>query len=144
MRQGRFAGLGAAGHKAVAPPRLADVLLFDLRACDDEENERVAAERAHSLNVSLPFLAASHALWAVALLFALIQDGAAVDWAAIGLPLAFVLFVDAGLCWLLRNRRSAGLRPHSRMRFAAAGALATAVLWMLVIASVPAGEQSML
>jgi diguanylate cyclase (GGDEF)-like protein/PAS domain S-box-containing protein len=144
MRQGRFAGLGAAGHGADASPPLADLFLFDLRASESEEDERVAAERARSLDVSLLFLAASHALWAGALLFALIRQGASADWTAIGLPLAMILVIDIGLWRLLRSGLSAGLRPHARIRIALAGVLAGVGLWSLVIGGIPQGETSLL
>src|SRR5687767_13562981 len=93
MRQGRFAGLGAAGHGAVTPPGVADLFLFDFRACEDEEGERVAAERARSLALSVPFLAVSHLLWAIVLLLAIVREGLEVDWAATGAPLAGALAV---------------------------------------------------
>jgi diguanylate cyclase (GGDEF)-like protein/PAS domain S-box-containing protein len=144
MRQGRFAGLGAAGHGAVLPPGIADLFLLDFRACEDEEGERVAAERARSLALSVPFLAVSHLLWIIVLVLAIVREGLEVDWVAAGAPLAGALAVDAFLCWLLSRRRTKLLRPHQAMRSAAAGVVVTSALWALAIASFPAAEGSML
>ena len=144
MRQGRFAGLGAAGHGAVIPPGLADLFLLDFRACEDEEGERVAAERARSLALSVPFLAVSHLLWAIVLVMAIVSERLDVDWVAVGAPLAGALAIDAILCWLLSRRRTRLLRPHHAMRAAAAGVLVASALWALAIASFPAAEGSML
>ena len=144
MRQGRFAGLGAAGQGTVVPPRIKDLFLLDFRACEDEESERVAAERAGSLALSVPFLALSHLLWAIILLFAILREGLVVDWASVGAPVGGALILDAYLCWLLSRRGMKRLRPYQAMRSAAAGVLAASVLWAVAIAGFPAAEGSML
>src|SRR5687767_13048984 len=143
MRKGRFSGLSDARIGAVSPPALIDLLLFDFRAPEDEDDERVAAERARTLGVSMPYLAASHGLWAAILLVALAGEGIALDPLRILLPLAVVLLVDAGLCLLLRGRRAAAFRPHAIVRIAGLGILVTAALWAIVIAST-AGVESTL
>ena len=143
MRKGRFSGLSDARRAAISPPALLDLLLFDFRAAEDEDDERVAAERARSLSISMPFLAASHALWAAVLVAGLLREGVPLDPLGLIAPLAAVLLVDLGLCLLLRGRVAGILRPHSSVRIAALGTVATAALWTLVIWSA-AGAQSLL
>src|SRR5688500_7607926 len=133
MRKGRFSGLSDARHGAVSPPAVLDLLLFDFRAAEDEDDERVAAERSRTLGVSMPFLAASHGLWATVLLAGLAGEGIGLDPAGILLPLAAVLLIDVLLCLLLRGPYAARLRPHASVRIAAFGMLATAGLWAIVI-----------
>jgi diguanylate cyclase (GGDEF)-like protein len=144
MRKGRFAGLSDSSRGAVTPPALADLLLFDFRAAEDEDDERVAAERVRALAVSIPYLAASHGLWAIVLLFALARQGIGSGLLPVGLPLAAAFLIDLGLCRLLRGPPAANLRPHHGVRAAALGAAATAGLWALAIVSAGAAGDSML
>ncbi len=136
MRQGRFSGLSDGGETAARPPRLAELLLFDFRVPAGEDDARLAAERARALRVSLPFLAASHLLWCGVLLFSLFRHGASAELAWLCLPLAGVLLVDAGLWPILRRD---GIKPHRRVRAAALGTLAVALLWGVAAAELAAG-----
>jgi diguanylate cyclase (GGDEF)-like protein len=131
----RFAGFRRHGHDAVAPLGAADLLLFDFRSAPDEEAERVAEERARSLAVSAPFLGASHILWGVVLVGALIADGAAAHLARILLPLAGVLLLDLGLGHALDTVRRRRALPHVTVRVTALYVLLSAALWSLVIAA---------
>jgi len=131
MRQGRFAGLSDNGPGAVRPLSLGSLLSLDFRRPEDEDGERVAVERLRSLGISMPFLAASHMLWSIVLLFALPREAALLP--GIVLPLVAVLAIDLGLCWLVKARIGAALRPHRIVGLTGLGGLATAGLWALVI-----------
>jgi diguanylate cyclase (GGDEF)-like protein len=143
MRKGRFAGLGDTSHATARPLALADLLAFDFRPAVGEEDERVAVERVRSLGVSIPFLAASHALWGIILLVAL-PRGAHADVAGLWLPLAGALLIDLALCWLLKGGAAATVRPHRLVRITALGGLAAAALWAFATWSVAASAQSTL
>ena len=133
MRKGRFAGLSDGSRIAVTPPALADLLLFDFRAAEDEDDSRLAAERLRSLAVSLPYLAASHGLWASVLLYALSGRMPAAGLVQVGLPLAAAFLIDLLLCRLLRGPGAGKVRPHRAVGLAALGAAASAGLWAAAI-----------
>ncbi len=144
MRKGRFAGLSEGSRIAVAPPALADLLLFDFRPAEDEDDERLAAERMRSLAVSLPYLAASHGLWAAVLLDALYGRLPAAGMLPVGLSLAAALLIDLALCRLLRGPGKARLRPHRAVAIAALGSAASAAFWAAAIWSAGGAGDSIL
>jgi diguanylate cyclase (GGDEF)-like protein len=123
-------------HGAVAPLPLAQLMLFDFRPAQSEDDALVAAERAHTLCVSVPFLAASHLFWCAILLFGLAGGLAPGELVRLCLPLAAVLALDAALFACLRRR---SLKPYQAVRLAAAHAVATAGLWGLAIVSALGG-----
>jgi len=144
MRKGRFAGLSDGSRIAVTPPALADLLLFDFRAAEDEDDSRLAIERQRSLAVSLPYLATSHGLWAAVLLYALSGRMPVTGLVTVGLPLAAAFLIDLALCRLLRGPGAGKLRPHRAVGLAALGAVSTAALWALAIWSAGGAGDSIL
>jgi diguanylate cyclase (GGDEF)-like protein len=122
MRHGRFAGLNEE-RPHVAPLRLGALMLFDFRPSASGEEEKIAAERARGLAVSIPFLAASHALWSAALLAILLLGGAGGLSAAA--PLAGVLALDFALWRLV----AADSPLHRKAGWAAAYIAAAAALF---------------
>jgi len=126
MRRGRFAGLNEAVSE-VAPLRVRELIPFDFRAPASEDHAKIAAERARALAVSIPFLAASHGIWALVLLGTLLFGGTGSP--LIAAPLAAVLALDVGLCRLI-----AGEAPlHRKARWAMAYIAATALLFAAAI-----------
>jgi diguanylate cyclase (GGDEF)-like protein len=136
MRKGRFAGLSDRGRKAVLPPRLGEVLLFDFLPAADEDSERVAAGRAGMLRLALPLLAAAHLLWGALTLYGLHSAGAGAEVARASAILAGVLLLDAGL-WLALRRFAR--RPFQAVRLIAAHGLATSALLLVLAAIVSSG-----
>ncbi len=128
MREGRFAGLRDPSPEAVVPLRLSELLLFDFRPAASEDHARVAAERARTLAVSVPFLTASHILWGVTLLAVIMIEGD--GFSLVAMPLAGILAMDAGLWRLLRP---AARPPHAKAWIAAAYTAASALLWAAAV-----------
>ncbi len=126
MRKGRFAGLSDKGQEAVTPPELAELLLFDFTPAGDEDDHRAALDRARSVQLSLPLLAASHALWSAVLIGGLAASGARVGLVGLAGLLVTILIVDFCL-WLGLKRMK--LRPYETMRLAALHGAVTAALW---------------
>jgi diguanylate cyclase (GGDEF)-like protein len=126
MRRGRFAGLNG-DSPAATSLRLLELITFDLRPPASEDHAKIAAERARALTVSIPYLAASHALWGITLLIVLLL-GHPAGLAAVA-PLGAVLVLDIGLIRLL-SREAA---PHRKMRWAAAYIAITALLFAAAI-----------
>jgi diguanylate cyclase (GGDEF)-like protein/PAS domain S-box-containing protein len=127
MRKGRFAGLSDKGQEAVTPPELAELLLFDFTPAADEDDHRAARERARTVQLSLPLLAGSHALWSGVLIAGLAASGATSGLAGLSVLLLCVLLLDASLWLGLKRLR---LRPFQAMRLAALHGAATAGLWL--------------
>ncbi|MEA2999918.1 MAG: hypothetical protein QOK17_1751 [Sphingomonadales bacterium] len=123
MRKGRFSRVNAGPAEAGEAPSLAALLAFDFRAPASEDDGRIAGDRARSLGVALPLLAASHLLWSGLLLYGLWRAGAALSPAVAGL-LGVVLALDAGL---MLGRRAAP--PHRLIRLTALHTGASAFLW---------------
>jgi diguanylate cyclase (GGDEF)-like protein len=123
MRKGRFSRVNAGPAAAGEAPSLAALLAFDFRAPASEDDGRIAADRARSLGVALPLLAASHLLWSGLLLYGLWRAGAALSPAVAGL-LGCVLALDAGL--MLGTRAAP---PHRLIRLTALHTGASAFLW---------------
>jgi diguanylate cyclase (GGDEF)-like protein/PAS domain S-box-containing protein len=141
MRKGRFAGLSDKGQEAVTPPELAELLLFDFTPAADEDDDRAARERARTVQLSLPLLAGSHALWISVLIGGLTASGATNGLLFSTGLLVAVLLLD-GLLWLGLKR--AKLRPHQAMRLAGLHALATAALWFAAALVIAPEAQSLL
>jgi diguanylate cyclase (GGDEF)-like protein len=127
MRKGRFAGLSDKGQEAVTPPELAELLLFDFTPAADEDDERAALERARTIQLAVPLLAGSHALWSAVLIGGLATSGATTGLARLSGLLLAVLLLDLAL-WL--GLRQAKLRPYQAMRLTAVHGAATAALWL--------------
>ncbi|HYG49035.1 MAG TPA: EAL domain-containing protein [Allosphingosinicella sp.] len=127
MRKGRFAGLSERGQEPVTPPELAELLLFDFTPAADEDDDRAACERARTVQLSLPLLAGSHALWSAVLLGGLAAAGATSGLGGLGAVLLLILLLDGAL-WLGLEQRK--LRPHQAMRLTALHGAATAGLWL--------------
>jgi diguanylate cyclase (GGDEF)-like protein len=123
MRKGRFSRVNAGSAEAAEAPSLASLLAFDFRAPAGEDDGRIAGDRARSLIVALPLLAASHLLWSGLLAYGLWRAGAALSPAVLAL-LAAMLVLDAGL---MLGARSAP--PHRLVRLTALHTAATAFLW---------------
>jgi diguanylate cyclase (GGDEF)-like protein len=136
MRQGRFPGLDGG---AVAPMPLRRLLAVDFHRSDDEDDAPVAAERARTLAVALPLLAAAHLLWCGLLVFAFLADQRPVPVTALWLA-AGLLGLDFGLARLLRRP---GLAPHHMVRAAGAHAAACGALWLLAAASLAGGAAAL-
>jgi diguanylate cyclase (GGDEF)-like protein/PAS domain S-box-containing protein len=137
MRKGRFAGLSDKGQEAVTPPELAELLLFDFTPAADEDDHRAAGDRARIVQLSLPLLAGSHALWSAVLIAGLTASGATNGLLGVTGLLVAILLLD-GLLWLGLKR--AKLRPYQAMHLAGLHGLGTAALWFaaaLVIAPEP-------
>ena len=126
MRRGRFAGLSEEAQ-GIAPLPLRALIPFDFSPPASEEQARIAAERASALAVSIPFLAVSHALWAVTLLAVLLFRGEGNLF--VGAPLAAILLLDFSL-WRLMACDAAS---HRKMRWTACYIAATAALFGLAI-----------
>ncbi|HEX8125688.1 MAG TPA: EAL domain-containing protein [Allosphingosinicella sp.] len=141
MRKGRFAGLSDKGQEAVTPPELAELLLFDFTPAADEDDHRAARERARSVQLSIPLLAGSHALWASVLVAGLAASGATAGLAALVALLLAILLLDASLWFALKRRK---LRPYQAMRLAALHGVATAGLWLLSATLVAPEAQTLL
>ncbi|HEX8514206.1 MAG TPA: EAL domain-containing protein [Allosphingosinicella sp.] len=127
MRKGRFAGLSDKGQEAVTPPELAELLLFDFTPAGDEDDLRAARERARTVQLSLPLLVGSHALWSAVLVAGLSASGATAGLAGPAALLLAILLLDGGF-WLGLGRLKP--RPHQAMRLAALHGAATAGLWL--------------
>jgi len=135
MRKGRFAGLSDRAQEAVTPPELAELLLFDFTPAAVEDDARAAAERARTVQLSLPLLTGSHLLWAGVLLGTL---GAAAPAVPVAGLLSLLLLLD-GLLWFALKRLA--LKPHLAMRLTAAHGIAAGGLWAAAALLVgPAGE----
>jgi diguanylate cyclase (GGDEF)-like protein/PAS domain S-box-containing protein len=126
MRKGRFAGLSDKGQEAVTPPELAELLLFDFTPAAGEDDQRAARERARAVQLSLPLLGASHALWSAVLIAGLAASGATAGLAGLTGLLLAILLLD-GSAWMGLKRLE--LTPHQAMRLAALHGAATAGLW---------------
>jgi diguanylate cyclase (GGDEF)-like protein len=137
MREGRFAGLRDPGPEAVVPLRLSELLLFDFRPAASEDHARVAAERARTLAVSVPFLTASHILWGLTLLAVIIIRGEGLSW--VSLPLAAIVALDAGLWAMLRPPSRP---PHAKAVIAALYIAVSAGLWAVAVLVVNASGES--
>ncbi|HYI41424.1 MAG TPA: EAL domain-containing protein [Allosphingosinicella sp.] len=127
MRKGRFAGLSDKGQEAVTPPVLAELLRFDFTPAADEDDDRAARERARAVQLSLPLLAGSHALWGAVLIWGLAESGATAGLGGLAVLLLAILLLDGAL-WFGLGRRE--LRPYQAMRITALHGAATAGLWL--------------
>jgi diguanylate cyclase (GGDEF)-like protein len=127
MRKGRFAGLSDRGQEPVTPPELAELLLFDFTPAADEDDDRAARGRARTIQLSLPLLAGSHALWSAVLIGGLAASGATTGLAGLDGLLLAILLLDGAL-WLGLKRFK--LRPYQAMRLTALHGAATAGLWL--------------
>jgi diguanylate cyclase (GGDEF)-like protein len=141
MRKGRFAGLSDRGQEPFTPPELAELLLFDFTPAADEDDDRAARGRARTIQLSLPLLAGSHALWGAVLIGGLAASGAATGLAALAGLLIGVLLLDGAL-WLALKRLK--LRPYQAMRLTALHGAATAGLWLLSALLVAPEAQTLL
>ncbi|HEX9964707.1 MAG TPA: EAL domain-containing protein [Allosphingosinicella sp.] len=141
MRKGRFAGLSDRGQEAVAPPGLAELLLFDFTAPADEDDDRAAHERARTIALSLPLLTGAHSLWGAVLLGGLAAGGMTSGLAPLATLLLAILLLD-GLLWLALERRR--LRPYQAVRATALHGAATAGLWLGAALAVPAEAQTVM
>ncbi|HEX8626001.1 MAG TPA: EAL domain-containing protein [Allosphingosinicella sp.] len=115
------------GQEAVTPPELAELLLFDFTPAADEDDDRAARERARTVQLSVPLLSGSHALWSAVLIGGLTASGATAGLAGLTGLLLLILLLD-GSFWLGLKRLK--LRPHQAMRLAALHGAATAGLWL--------------
>ncbi|MEO7177957.1 MAG: EAL domain-containing protein [Allosphingosinicella sp.] len=115
------------GQEAVTPPELAELLLFDFIPAADEDDERAARDRARTIQLALPLLAGSHALWSAVLIGGLAASGATTGLAKLSGLLLAVLLLDLTL-WLGLGRMK--LRPYQAMRLTAVHGAATAALWL--------------
>src|SRR4051812_12575831 len=127
MRKGRFAGLSDRGLDRIAPPALAELLLFDFAAPSHEDDERAAQERARTLQLSLPVLMGSHLLWAMVLLADLIDSASRAQIVPVAILLSGILLLD-GLLWFALRRLA--LQPYQAMRLTAAQAVVKSGLWL--------------
>ncbi|HEU0135296.1 MAG TPA: EAL domain-containing protein, partial [Allosphingosinicella sp.] len=127
MRKGRFAGLSDRGQEPVTPPRIGELLLFDFLPAADEDDERAARERADALQLSLPLLAGSHALWSSVLVGGLAASGSTAGLAGLCVLLAAILLLDGALLLALKRLR---LHPYQAMRLSGVHGAATAGLWL--------------
>jgi PAS domain-containing protein len=125
MRKGRFAGLSDKGAASVRPPSLAQLLSFDFRPPADEDDERVAAERARALELALPLLAGADFLWS-AVLLASLSSVAPSALPAVASVAAALLLLDVGL-WLGLRRVAA--KPYLAVRCLGAHGFARGALW---------------
>jgi diguanylate cyclase (GGDEF)-like protein len=123
MRKGRFSRVNAGAAEGGEAPSLAALLAFDFRAPASEDDGRIAGDRARSLAVALPLLAASHLLWSGLLGYGLWRAGAALSPAVIAL-LGALFVLDAGL--ILGSRAAP---PHRLIRLTALHTAASAFLW---------------
>jgi diguanylate cyclase (GGDEF)-like protein len=123
MRKGRFSRVNAGSAEGGEAPSLAALLAFDFRAPASEDDGRIAADRARSLSVALPLLAASHLLWSGLLGYGLWRAGATLSPAVMAL-LGAVFVLDAGL--ILGSRAAP---PHRLIRLTALHTAASAFLW---------------
>jgi diguanylate cyclase (GGDEF)-like protein len=141
MRKGRFAGLSDKGQEPVTPPELAELLLFDFTPAADEDDDRAARGRARTIQLSLPLLAGSHALWSAVLIGGLAHSGATAGLAALTALLLAILLLDGAL-WLGLKRLQ--LRPYQAMRLAALHGGVTAGLWLICALIVAPEAQTLL
>jgi diguanylate cyclase (GGDEF)-like protein/PAS domain S-box-containing protein len=141
MRKGRFAGLSDKGQEAATPPELAELLLFDFTPAADEDDDRAARERARAVQLSLPLLAGSHALWSAVLVGGLATSGATSGLAGLAALLIVILLLDGSLWFGLKQRK---LRPYQAMRLSAVHGAATAGLWLASALVVPPEAQTLL
>jgi diguanylate cyclase (GGDEF)-like protein/PAS domain S-box-containing protein len=141
MRKGRFAGLSDRGQEPVTPPELAELLLFDFLPAADEDDDRAARERARFIQLSLPLLAGSHALWSAVLVGGLAAAGATAGLVALGGLLGAILLFDVALWLLLRQLE---LRPYQAMRLTALHVAATGGLWLAAALIVAPEAQTLL
>ena len=141
MRKGRFGGLSDRGHEPVAPPALAELLLFDFTAPADDDDDRAAHERARTVALSVPLLSGAHFLWSAVLLGGLAAGGATSGLAPLAGLLLAILLAD-GLLWLALERL--GLRPYQAMRTTALHGAVTAGLWLGAALVVPAEAQTVM
>jgi diguanylate cyclase (GGDEF)-like protein/PAS domain S-box-containing protein len=143
MRVSRFAGVSDNSREAVKPLSLSDLMTFDFMPAASEDDERVAAERARSIGVSLPFVAASHLIWSMALLNALVRTGADSLVIPVAFLLAGALLLDGAFWLLLRRSRE---RPYRIVRLTGLYGAATAALWitaMILVVPSPAGAATL-
>ncbi|HEY0130342.1 MAG TPA: EAL domain-containing protein [Allosphingosinicella sp.] len=141
MRKGRFAGLSDKGPEAVTAPELAELLLFDFTPAADEDDHRAARERARTVQLSLPLLAGSHALWSAVLIGGLAASGATSGLAGLAGLLLAILLLDGAL-WLGLGRLK--LRPYQAMRLTSLHGAATAALWLAAALLVAPEAQTLL
>lgn len=127
MRKGRFAGLSDKGQEAVTPPSIAELLLFDFTPAADEDGERLAAERARTLELALPLLTASQFLWSLLLLGRLYVAGAGAEIFAVAGMAAAILAIDLVL-WTTLRRLS--LPPYQAVRLTLVHGAVKALLWV--------------
>ncbi|MFL6845154.1 MAG: EAL domain-containing protein [Allosphingosinicella sp.] len=124
----------------IAPPALAELLLFDFAAPGHEDDERAAQERARTLQLSLPVLMASNLLWAMVLLAGLIDSSSRAQIVPVAILLSGILLLD-GLLWFALRRLA--LQPYQAMRLTAAQAVVKSGLWLAAaatVATLPAGQ----
>ncbi|MGZ8306411.1 MAG: EAL domain-containing protein [Allosphingosinicella sp.] len=124
------------GQEPVTPPELAELLLFDFTPAADEDDDRAARDRARTVQLSLPLLAGSHALWSAVLIGGLVASEATAGLAGLVCLLLAILLLDGTLWHGLKRLK---LRPYQAMRLTALHGAATACLW-LVSATIVAPE----
>ncbi|HEX8534462.1 MAG TPA: EAL domain-containing protein [Allosphingosinicella sp.] len=138
MRKGRFASVSGS-PELVAPLSLADLLLVDVSAADDQSDERIGTERVRTLTHSAVFLLASHFAAGATILAGLVSAGNHSSLLGVIIPLAAVLLLDAGFWFTTRRHRTRKLKPHLVIRFAAVYVMAVGFLWSLLAAPALAG-----
>jgi diguanylate cyclase (GGDEF)-like protein len=138
MRKGRFASVSGS-PETVAPLSLADLLLVDLLAPDDQSDERIGIERVRTLAHSAAFLLASHLAAGATILASLFSAGKEGSLIAVLFPLAAVLALDIGFWFATRRHRTRRLKPHLVIRLAAGYVLAVGFLWSLLAAPALSG-----
>ena len=131
MRKGRFAGLSDKGQEAVTPPELAELLLFDFTPAADEDDHRAARERARTVQLSLPLLGGSHALWSAVLIGGLAASGATGGILGLTGLLVAILLLDLALGTLCAPRLAGLLALLARFCSRAAVAVATITITIL-------------
>jgi diguanylate cyclase (GGDEF)-like protein len=134
MRKGRFASLSAQTPPA-EPLRLVPLMLFDLRQPANDDHQQIAEERVRLLIGSVPFLAASHLVWSLALAALLFVDMRALPLAV--LPMAALLLLDLGLWATLRRARPAHQTVRLVFCYVIASALFLGLAAELVDADAP-------
>ncbi len=124
--------MGLAAHdvetRALAAPSWTDLLLGDVMAASDRCDARIGADRARLLANSAIFLLGSHLICGMTLLWALASSHQTSRLAAILVPLAAVLVLDA-LLWLSTRL---GLSHHVVVRLSIGYAFLTGMLWSVL------------